>query len=111
MLGRSIAVQVWARPRPTDLRKGFRGLTALVRHEFHRDPRSGDLFLFVNRRRTSAKVLLWDATGPCIYHKRLIRGRFAKLWRAEREDRPLRLDVNELNLFLAGATRHERRAG
>ena len=38
-----------------------------------------DLFLFVNRNRTSCKVLLWDGTGLAIYMKRLDQGRFAAL--------------------------------
>ncbi len=106
MLGRTTAVQVWARARPTDLRLGFRGLAGLVQSEFHREVQSGDLFLFVNRRRNSAKVLLWDGTGLCIYAKRLARGRFAALWQEGSGDHPLRLDVTELNLFLEHATQH-----
>ncbi len=106
MLGRTTAVQVWARTRPTDLRLGFRGLAGLVQSEFHRDVQSGDLFLFVNRRRNSAKVLLWDGTGLCIYAKRLTRGRFPALWQEDRGGHPLRLDVTELNLFLERATQH-----
>jgi hypothetical protein len=39
--------------------------------------------LFTNRRRTRAKVLLWDGTGLCIHQKRIERGRFAKLCGAE----------------------------
>jgi transposase len=35
------------------------------------DPLSGDLFLFTNRRRTRAKVLLWDGTGLCVYQNQL----------------------------------------
>jgi len=106
MLGRTTAVQVWARARPTDLRLGFRGLAGLVRSEFHREIESGDLFLFVNRRRTSAKVLLWDGTGLCIYAKRLSKGSFVALWPEGGADQPLRLDITELNLFLERATQH-----
>jgi len=74
MLGGTQVVQVWARPQPTDLRLGFHGLAGLVENEFHRRVHSGDLFLFVNRRRTSAKILLWDGTGMCIYAKKLAPG-------------------------------------
>jgi transposase len=106
MLGRTSAVTVWARSRPTDLRLGFRGLAGLVRSEFHRNLQGGDLFLFVNARRTSAKVLLWDGSGLCIYAKRLSAGRFAALWRGGGGGQPLRLDTTELNLFLERATVH-----
>ena len=102
MLGRTQAVQVWARARPTDLRLGFRGLAALVERDFHRQVHSGDLFLFVNRRRTSAKILLWDGTGMCIYSKKLAprKGLFALLWHTPPGDAPLRLTPAELSLFL-----------
>ena len=43
----------------------------------------GDLFLFVNGRRKSCKVLFWDGTGLCIFQKRLERGRFAAPWRED----------------------------
>ncbi len=61
------------------MRKHYDGLYALVVSEMKADPLSGDLFLFTNRRRTRAKVLLWDGTGLCLYQKRLERGRFAPL--------------------------------
>ena len=102
MLGRTPSVQVWARAQPTDLRLGFRGLAGLVAHEFHRQVHGGDLFLFVNRRRTSAKILLWDGSGMCIYAKKLAprQGRFALLWDTPPGGSPLRLTAAELNLFL-----------
>jgi transposase len=64
-----------------DLRKGYNGLYGLVERELRRDVLEGELFLFVNRRRTSCKVLVWDGTGLCIFAKRLEGGRFASLWR------------------------------
>ena len=108
MIGLGRSVRVWARPHPTDLRKGYNGLFGLVQNELELDPLSGNLFLFVNRGRTSCKVLLWDGTGLCIFSKRLERGRFAKLWRGDGE-KALRLTPSELQLFIEGCvllTRH-----
>ena len=65
---------------PADLRKGFDGLAALVTQALGRDPLSGECFLFTSRTRTRAKVLHYDGTGPCLYHKRLEAGRFAARW-------------------------------
>lgn len=96
-------VRVHALAAPADLRKGFEGLSGLVRNELRRDPLSGDLFLFVNRERHRAKVLLWDGTGLCVFAKRLERGRFACLWR-DPEGRQLSLTTSELQLFLEGST-------
>lgn len=101
MIGSSRAVRAFAFAAPVDLRKGFDGLFALVRDGMDRDPMSGDCYLFTNARRTSAKVLLWDGTGLCIYAKRLERGRFACLWRAQNTG-PLVLTLSELSLFLEG---------
>jgi len=77
------------------MRKGYEGLGGLVREQLGVDPLSGALFLFTNRRRTTAKVLHFDGTGMCLYQKRLERGRFASLWDGL-EDRSLRLSRAEL---------------
>lgn len=103
MIGSTRQVSVFAFGAPADLRKGFDGLTSLVTRELQRDPLSGDLYLFVNRTRQRAKVLLWDGTGLCIYAKRLERGRFAALWRDDARA-SLRLTTSELALFLEGST-------
>lgn len=101
MIWNSRSVRVFARCAPTDLRKGFDGLSALVRESLGQDPTSGDLFLFVSRNRIRAKVLLWDGTGLCVFAKRLEEGRFAALW--ERDDgRQIELTRAELELFLEG---------
>ena len=60
MIGSTRNVNVWAYPQPCDLRKGHNGLSGLVVTEFEADLLSGDFFIFVNRRRTLCKVLLWD---------------------------------------------------
>lgn len=102
MIGSTRQVAVYAYGAPADLRKGFDGLSALVTEHLRRDPLSGDLFVFANRTRKRAKVLLWDGTGLCIYAKRLERGRFACLWRDD-DRRSLRLTLSELQLFLEGS--------
>ncbi len=102
MITLSRRVRVYALAEPTDLRKGFEGLSALVRQKLDRDPLSGHLFLFVNRSRHRAKVLLWDGTGLCVYAKRLEKGRFACPWR-DPERGELTLTTSELQLFLEGS--------
>lgn len=102
MIGSTRQVRVFAFGGAADLRKGFDGLSGLVTNELGGNPLSGDLFLFVNRAQTLAKVLVWDGTGLCIYSKRLEQGRFACLWRQPDEGR-LRLTMSELTLFLEGS--------
>jgi transposase len=102
MIGSTRQISVHAYAAPVDLRKGFDGLCALVRDHLSLDPLAGDMYLFVGRDRHRAKVLLWDGTGLCVYAKRLERGRFACLWRADGAH-TLRLTLNELQLFLEGS--------
>jgi transposase len=99
--GRRIAVYAYG--APTDMRKGFDGLSALVTQKLTRDPLSGDVYLFLSRDRIRAKALHFDGTGLCLYAKRLERGRFASLWREDPTD-PITLTVSELDLFLDGST-------
>lgn len=101
MIWQGRAVRVFAHAAPTDLRKGYDGLSALVREALGRDPTSGDLYLFVARNRIRAKVLLWDGTGLCVFAKRLEEGRFACLWERG-EDSEIELTSSELALFLEG---------
>jgi transposase len=102
VIGVHSRVPVFAYCRPADMRKGFEGLSALVRRDLGRDPIDGALFLFTNRRRRRAKVLYFDGTGLCVLSKRLEKGQFAKLWRTESE-RELSLTKLELELFLQGS--------
>lgn len=60
----------------TDMRKSFDGLCGLVRSGLGRDPLSGDVFVFINRRRTHIKLLVWDRSGFVLYYKRLEVGTF-----------------------------------
>jgi transposase len=103
MIGSTRNLRVFAYSSPADLRKGFDGLYGIVMAELGRDPLDGDCFLFVNRARTRAKVLLWDGTGLCIYMKRLEQSRFACLWNESGEEPSVELTMSELSLFLEGS--------
>jgi hypothetical protein len=58
----------------TDFRKGFDGLSGLVRNELDRNPASGEVFVFINRRRNRIKLLQWQDGGFVLYYKRLETG-------------------------------------
>src|SRR6516225_9092316 len=75
----SAAVRVFLCTRPTDLRKGFDGLSGLVQECFNQDLLTGHLFLFLNRRRDRIKILYFDRDGLVIWYKRLEAGSFQDL--------------------------------
>ena len=69
-------VRVWLYNRPTDMRKSYNGLVALVKNTLEEDPLSGQLFVFINRPRNQCKVLYFERSGYCIWSKRLEQGQF-----------------------------------
>ena len=76
MLNLSRTTRVFLATEPTDMRKGFDGLFALVESVIKEDPFSGHLFVFRNHRRDRLKVLWWDRDGLAIFYKRLERGSY-----------------------------------
>jgi transposase len=58
------------------MRKGFDSLSGLVREGLNKDPLSGDVFIFFNKRCSQVKLLLWEMDGFSVYYKRLERGTY-----------------------------------
>jgi transposase len=79
------SLRLWLYREPTDLRKSFDGLSALVRHTLGEDPLGGELFVFVNRRRTQMRVLYFAGDGFCLWSKRLERGQFQVSWQGGKQ--------------------------
>lgn len=76
------------------MRKGFDGLSGLVREGLSKDPLGGDVFIFFNKRRTQVKLLVWEKDGFSIYHKRLERGTY------ELPANPLKTELRNDDLML-----------
>ena len=85
--------------QPTDMRKSFDGLAALVQQVLEQDPFGGACFAFRNRRGDRLKVLWWDGSGYCVLYKRLEQGTFA--FPAQRAG-ALGVSAAELALLLEG---------
>jgi transposase len=77
MLAISGSARIFLYREPTDLRKGFEGLSALLQN-MSENITSGSLFVFINRPRNRMKVLYWDGEGLAIWYKRLEKGTFAR---------------------------------
>lgn len=63
-------------PGKTDLRKGMNTLCGLVREKMGYEVRFGDVFIFINRKRNTMKLLHAEEGGLVLYIKRLEHGRF-----------------------------------
>ena len=77
-------VRIYLATEPCDMRRQFDGLAAIVRSGMNRDPESGDLYIFRNRRGDMVKALFCDRHGLCMLAKRLSKGTF-------------RVDIGELS--------------
>lgn len=87
--------------QPVDLRRSYDGLCAIVEGTFGRSARSGDLFVFINRRANQVRILFWDRDGYCIVMKRLEAGTFRRIEGRDGEDH-IEIDAGELAMLLEG---------
>jgi transposase len=76
MLSLPSTVRIYLAAQPTDLRKSFDSLAALVRDGLKGDPLSGDIFVFRNKAADRIKLLIWEEDGYAIWYKRLEAGTF-----------------------------------
>ena len=97
------AVRVFAHREPVDMRKSYDTLAAVVRTAMGKDVLAGDVFVFVGRRRPSAKALWWVGTGMVLLSKRLSKGLFAAPWESTLSS-TVTWTTTELALFLEGST-------
>ena len=66
-----------------------------------RDPLSGHLFVFFNRRGDRVKIMFWDRSGFCIWYKRLEQGVFRLPQSIVNMPNP-EVEVADLSLILEG---------
>ena len=96
------SVRIYVATAPANLRKSFEGLSNEVRGALSLDPLSGHVFLFLNRRRTQVKLLVFTRGGFTIVHKRLERGRFTFPERVTPTSTQVEIDAHELSALLEG---------
>jgi transposase len=101
MLTLPSSVKLYLATQPTDLRKSFGGLSALVEGTFGLSAMSGDLFIFLNRRGTQVRILFWDRDGFCVLMKKLEAGTFRRVKSAEGVAQ-VQIDAGELAMLLEG---------
>lgn len=78
MLHLTQETQILIAIEPIDFRKQIDGLIALCEQTLQFNPRSGQLFAFINRSRTMIRVLCYESGGYWLATKRLSRGRYTQ---------------------------------
>lgn len=106
MLNISPAVRIFVHRLPTDMRKSFDGLYAIVKHAFGKDVFQGDYFVFLNRSRDRCKILFWDRDGLVVWAKRLERGSFQLPGGADAASLTVEVDSTTLAMILGGVDLH-----
>jgi transposase len=86
---------------PADFRMGIDGLAARCRGTLAADPRSGVLFVFINRSKAMIRTLAYDGSGFWLMTKRLSRGKL-KGWPGSK-DALYPLGACHLRQLLTGA--------
>lgn len=99
MIAIPAGVRVYLAMGPTDMRKGFDGLSMLAQDTLKQDPFSGHLFVFRGKRGDLVKVLYWDGQGFCLFAKRLEKGRF--VWPITKQG-AVTLTPAQLSMLLEG---------
>ena len=99
-------IKAFACKEPTDMRCSYDSLYNRTKELLKKDPYSGHIFVFVNKRRTSCKCLFYDGTGFVIVAKRLDKGQFTKF--NPRYSRELIFTQSEFGLFMEGAAMNKR---
>ena len=84
---------------PTDMRKGFDGLSMQAQEVLKQNPFSGSLFVFRGKRGDLVKILYRDGQGFCLFAKRLEKGRF--IWPITRAG-VVTLSPAQLSMLLEG---------
>ena len=96
------AVRIYIATRPVNLRKSFDGLMCEVRSVLGHDPLSGHVFVFLNKRKTMVKLLVWTRGGFTIVNKRLERGRFVFQKSVDEQTHSVQIEEHELAMLLEG---------
>ncbi|MCK5520480.1 IS66 family insertion sequence element accessory protein TnpB [bacterium] len=86
--------------KPVDFRKGIDGLSRVCKDVFDQDPFSGCMFFFINKCKTSIKVLVYDGQGYWLCQKRLSVGRI-RWWPSDNESGICNYTAAQLQVLLS----------
>ena len=85
------------------MRKGFDSLCGIVSSELRMNVLSGSVFIFINKKRSQVKLLLWEGDGFAIYYKRLEKGTY-ELPVTNHSDKAIAISNEALQHILQGVS-------
>lgn len=103
MLNIGGSTRIFVYSHDTDMRKGFAGLSGIIRGELGAEPTDGSLFVFINKRRDRMKLLHFISGGFWLYYRLLEAGTFESL-KTDSETHRIEIDATELSMLLAGVS-------
>ena len=74
MIIQNMRTKIFVSKVPVDMRASYDSLFYKTKEYFKKDPFSGHLFVFYNKRRNACKCLYYDGTGIVLICKRLEKG-------------------------------------
>ena len=86
---------------PTDMRKSFDGLCGLIGGQLCQNPMSGDLYIFINKKRNRIKMIRWEPGGFVLFYKRLEKGTF-ELPKTKKGGLSQAIDYSQLVMIITG---------
>lgn len=102
MLSLPANINVYLAACPTDFRKSFDGLAAIVENQFGMSACTGDLFVFLNKRGTQVRLLFWERNGLCLVAKKLEAGTFRRVKESTTDGAYVEIDALDLAMLLEG---------
>jgi len=102
MFGLNESLNYYLYPGYITMNKGIEMLYQLVSAD-NLDVLSGDVYLFISKRRDTIKILRWEKDGFMLYQKRLERGTF-EIPRFKPREGWLELDWKLFILIMAGVS-------
>lgn len=88
-------------PGKTDMRKGMNSLCGVIHDKMGYDVRLGDVFIFINRQRTTMKLLHAEDGSLVLYIKRLEEGTF-RLPEYDQQSKSYPMEWRELVMMVEG---------
>ena len=88
---------------PTDMRRSFYTLSGMITNLMGRNVQDGDVYIFINRPRTSMKILHMEYGGLVIYHMKLESGCF-KLPVFDQSTNTFQTSWQDLMMMVQGVT-------